>query len=153
MGLIYFCFDAIMVELTVRSSTLAEFKRALIFIGKGVKSMGNLIWVAAGVAAAKRRNGGSSSGGGGDGDILFLILLLIMIAPMVLIFSIVLWPVVTLVITFLFIQFIREAVKEAKELSRDEKGKLKKRCVIRAIGFVVALLLNIPWWIWVRPNF
>jgi phosphatidylglycerophosphate synthase len=115
--------------------------------------MSNLIWVAAGVAAAKKRNGSSSGGGGGgDDDVLFLILLLIMIAPMVLIFSIVLWPVITLVITILFIQFIREAVKEAKGLSQDEKSKLKKRCIVRAIGYVVTLLLNIPWWIWALPN-
>ena len=113
--------------------------------------MGNLIWVAAGVAAAKKRNGSSSGGGGGD-DILILIFLLITVAPVVLIFSIVLWPVITLVITILFIQFIREAVKEAKGLSQDEKSKLKKRCIVRAIGYVVTLLLNIPWWIWVLPN-
>ena len=113
--------------------------------------MSNLIWVAAGVAAAKKRNGSSSGGGGGD-DILILIFLLITVAPVVLIFSIVLWPVITLVITILFIQFIREAVKEAKGLSQDEKSKLKKRCIVRAIGYVVTLLLNIPWWIWVLPN-
>ena len=144
-----------MVGLTVRGSTLAEFKRALIFIGKGVKSMGNLIWVAAGAAAAKKRNGSSSGGGGGgddDGLILLLFLLLIIISPMIFFFVVVLWPLITLVITILFARFIRGAVKEAKGLSQDEKSKLKKRCIVRAIGYVVTLLLNIPWWIWALPN-
>ena len=114
-------------------------------------------WVIAGAVAAKksRENGNGGYGGGGGDDwllaVLLLIVMILAVLPFVLLLAFCAWPGVTALFTVLYASFIKKIKKSDEETSQEERKGRRKAIFLWTFGYVVVLLLNIPWWIYIAP--